>query len=96
MTFQQGTGQATQPVALKQPNSHPQLVPNPNLGAVLSDLWVRPLDLVGGDEALNALENAASAGRVVDPTPEERQEMRTTDAGATGTTAGHNGSDPAF
>lgn len=48
---------------------------NPNLGAVLSDLWVKSLDLVGGDEAIKRIRKMLLQQGVVDPTPEEQQEM---------------------
>lgn len=48
---------------------------NPALGAVLSDLWVKSLDLVGGDEAIKRIRKMMIKQGLVEPTEEEAAEM---------------------
>ena len=48
---------------------------NPALGEVLSDLWVKSLDLVGGEEAVKRIRKTMIMKGIVDPTEEEKKEM---------------------
>lgn len=48
---------------------------NPQLGMILSDLWIKALDLVGGDEAQKRVRKMLITQGVVEPTEEEAAEM---------------------
>ena len=48
---------------------------NPNLGQMLSDLWIKSLDLVGGDEAIKRVRKLMIMQGLVEPTEEEAEEM---------------------
>lgn len=48
---------------------------NPSLGQMLSDLWIKSLDLVGGDEAIKRVRKLMITQGLVEPTEEEAQQM---------------------
>lgn len=48
---------------------------NPGLGEMLSDLWIKSLDLVGGEEAIKRVRKLMIMKGLVEPTEEEAQEL---------------------
>jgi hypothetical protein len=48
---------------------------NPQLGMMLSDLWIKSLDLVGADDAIKRVRKMLISQGLVEPTEEEQQEM---------------------
>lgn len=48
---------------------------NPEIGALIADLYLKSLDLVGGDEAVERVRKVGIQKGVIEPTDEEKQEL---------------------
>lgn len=48
---------------------------NPEMGKLFGDIWLKSLDMVGGDEAVSRMRKVLLKQGIADPTAEEKQEM---------------------
>lgn len=48
---------------------------NPEMGKLFGDIWLKSLDLVGGDEAVSRMRKVLVKQGIADPTEEEKQEL---------------------
>jgi len=49
---------------------------NPEMGKLFGDIWLKSLDLVGGDEAVSRMRKVLVKQGIADPTDEEKQELQ--------------------
>jgi len=49
---------------------------NPEMGKLFGDIWLKSLDLVGGDEAVARMRKVLVKQGIADPTDEEKQELQ--------------------